>query len=437
MRTLPTPSRARGRIWAGCLLVAAVIGLAVAGPAAVAASASPTVAGATAQLATNAAAPPPGQVTWSVQPATSKGPDTTRLDFSYGVVKAGSTIQDHVEIVNRSSQSAAFSIYAADATGTSPQGALLLQGSSQKSTDIGAWASFPGGAHQLSTIISGKQAIIEAFTIKVPQQATPGDHTGAMVAAVGVSTKNAKGEQIVETYRIAVPLELRVPGALSAGIQVQSISTGFSDPLNPFGTGSATISYTIANTGNVRQSAAPTVRVTGPFGQTATVHPASLPAILPGDSVRVTAHVPGLFPDGPMTAHVDATPGWPKGTIPLAKVAAVAAGSASLFAFPWSLLGLILLLVAIGVGIWFYLRWRRRLRRAELAAVAARASRDTEQRLLGGRAAANGNSANGHSANGDAKPSAEPVEAQAASAEAAAPGATPDGGGPATEGTTE
>ncbi len=147
------------------------------------------------------------------------------------------------------------------------------------------------------------------------------------------------------------------------------------------------------------------MKITGPFGQSATVHPAKVPVILPGDSVRVTANVSGLFPAGPMTAHVDVESGWPKGTIPLAQSASEATGSAPLFAFPWSLLGLILLLVAIGVGIWFYLRWRRRLRRAELASVAARASRDTERRLLGGRAAANGHSANGHSVNGDgAKP---------------------------------
>jgi hypothetical protein len=432
MRTLPTPSRARGRIWAGCLLVAVVIAATTAGPAAVAAPASPTAttaAGAKTQLAASAVGTPSGQVTWSVEPATSKGPDQSRLDFSYGVVKAGSSIQDHVEIVNRSSQSAAFSIYATDATGTSAQGALLLLGSSQKSTDIGAWASFPGGAKQLSTIIPGKGAIVQAFTLHVPPQATPGDHTGAMVAAVGVTRKNAKGEQIVENYRIAVPLELRVPGALKAGIQVQSISTGFSDPINPFGTGSATISYTITNTGNVRQSAAPAVSITGPFGQAATVHPPKLPTILPGDSVRVTANIPGLFPDGPMTAHVDATPGWPKGTIPLALATPEATGSASLFAFPWSLLGLILLLVVIGVAIWFYFRWRGRIRRAELAAVATRASRETERRLLGGRAAANG-----HSANGDGTmPPAKPAEAKAAPAEAAAPG----GGGSATEGATE
>jgi hypothetical protein len=134
-----------------------------------------------------------------------------------------------------------------------------------------------------------------------------------------------------------------------------------------------------------------------------------------------------------MTAHVGVTPGWPKGTIPLARAASEATGSASLFAFPWSLLGLILLLAVLGVGFWFYRRWRGRLRRAELAAVAARARRDTEQRLLGGRAAANGHSANGHSPNG------HPASGDATKppAEAAAPGGAADGGGPATEGTAE
>ena len=440
MRILPTPSRARGRIWAGLLLVTAVIGAAATGPAAVAAPAAPTAAGARTQLAASDVGTPSGQVTWSVVPATSTGPDPNRIEFSYGVVKAGSSIQDHVEIANRSAQSAAFSVYATDASGTSPSGALLLLGSSQKSTDIGAWASFAGGAKQLSTIIPGKKAIIVAFTLKVPPQATPGDHTGAMVAAVGVERKNAAGENVLENYRVAVPLELRVPGALAAKIQVQSISTGFSDPLNPFGTGSATVSYTLTNTGNVRQSATPAVKITGLFGQSATVHPAQVPVVLPGDSVRVTANVSGLFPDGPMTAHVAVESGWPKGTIPLANAALAASGNAPLFAFPWSLLGLILLLVAIGVGIWFYLRWRRRLRRAELVAVAARARRDTEQRLLSGRAAANG-----HAANGDrAKPAAvstevkaPAAEATAAPSEAAAPGETPDGGGTATEGATE
>jgi hypothetical protein len=441
MKSLASPSRARGRIWVACLLLAPVAGLAAAGPSAVAA---PATAASGSQAAAIVAGPPSsGHVSWSVLPATATGPDPSRLQFDYGTVAAGSTIVDHVEIANRSAQSAAFSVYATDATGTTPQGIITLLPAGAKPKDVGSWTSFPGGAPQLSTVVPGGRAIIETFTIKVPRLATPGDHTGAMIAAVGVEPSSSSHSQVIENYRIGLPIEFRVPGPLHAGLQVQSISTGFSDPVNPFGTGTATVSYTIANTGNVRMAATPTVSVSGPFGQSKVVHPAKLPLILPGDAVRVTVSVPGLFPDGPMTVRVAANGGWPPQTAPLPGALPAANGQASLFAFPWSLIGLILLLVAIGVGLWFYRRWRRRLHRAELAAVAARASRDTERRLAGRRAAANGHGGSSQPS-ADRAPVAEtaviapvavPTEATPGPAEAT--GGTPDGGGAAAPGTTE
>ena len=423
MRPLQPASRFRGRIWAGCLLVAVAAGAVATGHAAVAAPLSPAAASAGSQLAAGGGGgPTAGQVSWSVFPATSTGPDSTRNLFNYGVVKAGSSIVDHVEIVNHSKQSAAFSIYAADATGTTAKGALLMQLNGQKPIDIGAWAKFPGGAGELSTIIPAHKAIIEPFTLNVPLQATPGDHTGGLVAAVGVPKKNSAGVLVVQNYRIVVPIELRVPGALHAGLQVQSISTGFSDPFDPFAAGSATVSYTVANTGNVRQSGAQVVTVTGTFGQAESTRPPLLQTILPGDSIRVSVALGGLFPDGPMNAKVVVKPGWPPQTIRLPQAAPEATGTASLFAMPWSIIGLVLLLVAIGVGIWYLLRWRGRLRRAELSAVAARARRDTERRLLGGRAAANGHGAGPQAEPGVAASASSPAEAASASgpAEAAA-----------------
>ena len=426
---------ARPRTKFGRRTLAGGLLLALAGAAAAAAAepagAAPLSGTAAVQQATGAgttaSTPQQLKITWSILPATATGPDKTRQRFQYGVLKPGSTVTDHVEIVNDSPQSAAFSVYGTDGTGTTAKGALLLLAPQKKPTDIGSWVSFPGGAAQLSTIISGGQAIVTQFRLKVPPQATPGDHTGAVVAQVAIPSKNG-GITVTENYRIAVPLELRVPGALSAALQVQSISTGFSDPCNPFGTGTATVSYSVVNTGNVRQAAAQTVTVTGPFGQKVVVHPPQLATILPGDSIRVTAQASGLFPAGPMTAKVDIKAGWPTDTIALAHVAPEVTTNASLFAFPWTLLGLVLLLVAIGVGVWFYLRWRARIRRAELASVAARASRETERRLLGGRAAANDHATAAKAA---------PVTTGAAPAEATAPGGTPDGGGTATDGTTE
>jgi hypothetical protein len=329
----------------------------------------------------------PTKVTWGVMPATATGPDKSRILFDYGVVKAGSTIIDHVEIVNDSKQSAAFSIYGTDATGTSTSGALLLLSPQKKPTDIGSWMHFPGGSQQLSTIIPGGKAIIVTFSVHVPLQATPGDHTGGLAAAVSTTSRNSNGVAVTENYRIAVPVEMRVPGALHASLQVQSISTGFSDPVNPFGTGSATISYSISNTGNVRLSTAQAVTVTGPFGQKVSIKQPPLPDILPGDSIRYTAVAPNLFPAGPMTARVDATPGWAAHTQPLQASLVAVTGSASLFAMPWSLLGVFVLLIAAGVGVWWLMRRRRHEHRAEVAVAAARARRDTERRLLGTPAA--------------------------------------------------
>ncbi len=395
---LPRPlSRIRGRIRAGSLLLAIVAaGSVTAGQAAVAAPAVPAAPSHLAQHASGRGGHGGGAggggvqstVSWSILPATAKGPDAARILFGYGTVKPGSKIIDHVEIANRSKQGVSFSIYATDAAGTSLNNALTLLPAGKKPVDIGAWTTFPGGAAQLSTIIPGGKAIIEPFTITVPPSATPGDHTGGMIAQVGIPHLNHKGE-LVNTYqRIAVPMEMRVSGALRVGLQVQSISAGFNDSLNPFGSGTATISYTVANTGNVRQTGTQVVTVTGPFGQAQTVRPPKLPTVLPGDSVRVTVTVAGLFPDGPMSARVAVTPGWPPRTPPISPGAPLTAGAASLFAVPWSLVGLILLIAALGVGVWYYLRWRRREHRAEVAAAAAKARRETERRLLGAKSAA-------------------------------------------------
>jgi hypothetical protein len=383
MKTPRSHNRISGRAWAGSLFLAAIATAALAGAAAASPLTPAAVRAPHRASGASGGQPKPGQVTWSVLPATANGPDHSRNLFSYGVVKPGSAVIDHVEIVNRSKQSAAFSIYATDAVGTTLRDVLLLAPPGTKPVDIGAWVSFPGGAKQLSTVIPAGKAIIESFTVNVPPLATPGDHTGAMVAQVGIPGKNGAGLAIVENYRIAVPIELRVPGAMHASVQVQSISTGFSDPVNPFGTGSATISYTVANTGNVRETGTQQLTVTGPFGQSSTVRPPRLPTILPGDSVRVAVSVPGLYPAGPMTAHVTVTPAWPARSLPLSRQSPIATGSASLFATPWSLVGFILLLVAIGAGVRQFLRWRRREHRAEIAAAAAKARRETERRLLG------------------------------------------------------
>ena len=382
------PHRITGRLIAGGLLLATcAAGAVAAGPAALA---SPSSAGGHLSAGVGSAhTVGAGTVTWSVIPASATQPDY-RSKFAYTNIKPGSTITDHVAVLNRSAQSVAFTVYATDATGTTAAGALILMPAAQTPRDIGSWVALPKGIHRLSIIIPGGKGIIEAFRIAVPRQATPGDHTGGMIGSVSVNRTNAKGQTVREDQRIAVPIELRVAGPLHAGLAVESISTGFHSPLSPFAGGSATVSYSVHNTGNVRLTGSQLVSVAGPFGISSTAHLSSLPTILPGDSVRFTAQARGLYPLGPMTAHVRLTQAIPAGAPPLALPTGYVTGAASLFAMPWSLLGLIILVIAIAVALWRGRKWQRGRLRSKLEAVADSARVETERRLLGDKGTAAG-----------------------------------------------
>jgi hypothetical protein len=366
--------RIPGRVLAGGFLVAATVtGAVAAGPAALA---SQTSAG------TRSAATVSGPISWSVSPASATQPDT-RSKFSYTNIKPGSAITDHVAVLNRSKQSVAFSIYATDAVGTSLSNALLLLPAGKQPHDIGSWVTFPGGVSRLSIVIPANKGIIETFKLALPSHATPGDHTGGVIASVSFQRQVRNGSVVTENQRIAVPIELRVAGPLRAGLAVESISTGFHSPLSPIGKGSATVSYTVHNTGNVRLTGSQVVSVTGPFGVSSKLRLKDLPTVLPGDSIRITAQPGNLFPVGPMTARVQLSPANPVGAPPLAIPVVSASGTASLFAVPWSLLGVIILIVAAAYGGWRARGWRQRRLSAKLNAVADKARRETERRLLG------------------------------------------------------
>jgi hypothetical protein len=372
----------RARVLVGSLLLAA-IGTVAAVPAASASPlspASPVSATRPGQPASDT--PAAGVVSWSVEPASAKAPDT-RTRFTYENIKPGSLIFDHVAVFNRSGQAVAFSIYATDATGTSANGALTLLQTGQRSTAIGAWTTFPGHVNQLSVIIPADKGIIEPFTITVPRRATPGDHIGGMIAAVGVPRRTPTGQMVTVYQRIAVPMELRITGKLIAALAVKSVSIGFGTPFNPFGGGSAHVTYSVVNTGNVMLAGTQTVTVTGPFGAKSAIRVPKLPAVLPGDSIQYTVSAGGMYPAGSVTAHVAVTPAWPANATPLAVTLTAASASASLFAVPWALIVLIIVLAVGGYFLWRLRRARRRAHEAEIAAAADRARRETERRLLG------------------------------------------------------
>ncbi len=148
-------------------------------------------------MATGTAPQPgkPGSITWSASPGSAQGPDH-RAKFVFYDIRPGSVINDHLAVVNQSTGSESFSIYATDSTGTTGQDVITWLKVGAKPKDIGTWEHFLLGSQnspQLSVIVGGRKGILVPFTISVPSYATPGDHTGAVMVQVGVPHQTSTG----------------------------------------------------------------------------------------------------------------------------------------------------------------------------------------------------------------------------------------------------
>ena len=376
----------RGKILTGGLLLAAIGTAAGVSAAPVAMAAPSSAAAALGAKPKHSTAPPAGSITWSLIPASATAPDH-RSTFDYTNVKPGSTISDHLAVINRSSQSVAFTVYATDATGTTQSDALILLPSGKQPAQVGAWAKFPHKVAQLSVVIPASRGVIEPFSITVPRNASAGDHVGGMIAQVTVARKTRGGTSFNETQRIAVPILLRVVGPLHAALRVESVSVGYHGTFNPLNDGRATVTYTVQNTGNVLLGGSQGVAVSGPFGS-AVAHSKSLPAVLPGDAVKFTQTTGYLYGAGPLTAHVNLRPAAAPGEPPLVTPMAEVSATASTVAVPWSII--LILIVVIGgiVGVTRWTRYRQRQLQVAVNALADNVRRETEQRLLGGSSSA-------------------------------------------------
>jgi hypothetical protein len=313
------------------------------------------------------------QITWAVQPSTQNGPDQ-RPSFTYTNIAPGTVIHDYVGVTNFSQKAVAFDIYATDAFNNT-SGTLDLLVSSQKPTDVGSWVDLA----KTNVTIEPGQRVNEPFTLTVPFDATPGDHMGGVVAAVTTTQNTGQGVEV--QTRLAAPLYLRVTGQLTSGVAVESVSANYHGTFNPFGGGDTDVSYTIHNTGNTRLDLATAVKVTGLFGTAGKATPPTIKDLLPGATLRVTQRVAGVFPLGPMTAHIDATPSIPVGlptpVVPLEK----ASGQAGVWATPWGVLLILVIIAALIVGVLVYLRRGRERTQSKVAKAVAKARKETIEEL--------------------------------------------------------
>ncbi|HEX6360859.1 DUF916 domain-containing protein [Actinophytocola sp.] len=291
---------------------------------------------------------PEEQITFGIRPATQDAPDN-RARFTYGATP-GAVVRDYVAVSNVSLAPLTLQVYASDAFNTS-EGGLDLLPAGRPSTDVGAWTK----PETTTVVVGARSVVIVPFTLTVPADATPGDHTGGIVASLVTEQTGANGSKVRVDQRVGARVYLRVAGELRPGLAVEGMAGDYRTNWNPLGRGSATVTYTVRNTGNVRLRGKQKVVVRTPWGSTvdAEVH-ADLPELLPGNAIQLTAAVPAVLPAGWLTAQVDLDPSVgpddQKLEVPDVSVTSTFA------AVPWAALALLLALVA------FVLLWRYRRR---------------------------------------------------------------------------
>ncbi|MEU0526014.1 hypothetical protein [Streptomyces niveus] len=292
-----------------------------------------------------------GRSTFGVQPSGPKKPDR-RSDFSYSVTP-GAAVRDHIAVLNHSARPLTLKVYASDAFNTADGGFdLLAEG--VRSKDAGSWIR----TARSRVVIPARSRAVVPFTLTVPAGVAPGDHAAGVVASLASSRSDGKGDRVAVEQRVGARVHIRVAGELKPGLAVQDVRATYHGTANPFGTGSATVTYTVRNTGNIRLGARGTVRfansVSGPLRAPGVE---TVKGLLPGNSVRVTATVRGLFPAVRSTATVnlDAIP--VGGDIDPALPSAT--GSAGFWTVPWALLALLVLAAGLTVAL---VRRRRRRR---------------------------------------------------------------------------
>jgi Bacterial protein of unknown function (DUF916) len=241
--------------------------------------------------------------TFGIQPATKTGPDKNRGDFSYEAT-GGSRKTDYVEVSNYSQAPLQLRLYASDAFNTDSGGFTILPSSTVPKT-IGQWVKFPA---EFITV-PAKSAKIYSFTLDVPVGLGAGDYVGGVMVALTTMGSNAKGGQIDVENRVGVRMQVRVPGVLKAQLSIGNVSASYHESWNPVGSSSATVAYTVTNTGNVRLAGTQTVRVTSLIGGSQLSAPiAPIKELLPGNSERVTTTVNGVLPSFSSTVRISVVP---------------------------------------------------------------------------------------------------------------------------------
>jgi hypothetical protein len=291
-------------------------------------------------------------ISFGAGPANTTKPDGRTL-FTWDA-SPGGRIEDHIAVLNLTHHAEILRVYTVDVL-AGADGGFDYPPRSAPRVGAGAWVAV-GTPHAAGFIrAKPRSTIILPVHLTVPENASPGDHVAAVIVSLTGLVKGKSGQRVNLEQRVATRALIRISGTLRPQLSIRGLHASYSGRHNPIKGGSATIKYTVTNTGNAILTGTQQVSVHGLFGSTTFAKglPA-VPTLLPGGSYSVTVHVPDVFPELRMTAKVLVTPVALPGNVDPGLQLVTA--SVSFWAIPWILIGIILLILLF--LIWRVRRWR-------------------------------------------------------------------------------
>jgi hypothetical protein len=293
-----------------------------------------------------------GGIAWSVQTADNTH-GSGRANFAYAV-DPGAVISDTMIVVNTGTEPLPLTVYAADAF-TAASGEIDVLADGTPSADAGTWVSVAQTAVELAP---GQSADVP-FTITVPADARPGDHSAGIVTSL--TSREAASSLSVER-RLGTRINLRVAGDLVPAAAVTGVTARYEGSWNPFESGRVVVEYSLENTGNTRLTGVDTLTVDGLVPASTT--PAQLPELVTGSAVQVTREF-SAFSFGWLAGRVEISP---EGVGLGADAVAPIVADFGIAAPPWSLYALVLVVMVAVIAALVIVRRRAAHRAPENSA---------------------------------------------------------------------
>jgi hypothetical protein len=212
----------------------------------------------------------------AVAPAHPDPANAATRSYFVHTASPGETFTDQVRVSNGGATPLELLVSPVDGLTGATSGAVYAN-RQDVIAKAGAWVTPTRSSLRLS---SGSTTYLD-FSVRVPQDAPPGDHLGGIAFEDAHPSTNGTGLQVTTVVRAVIGVLVQVPGPAVFDLRV---SDAVIEPLTPT-LNLATVKIRLEDVGLLLGRPTLTVRLTGPNGYRGVVADRRLDTLLPGDPI--------------------------------------------------------------------------------------------------------------------------------------------------------